>query len=349
MTSRWIIVVMACRRWLLALAACLLVGQGSVAGEAFWPDSPGRNNEGEGRKDVVLFWNVENLFDCRHDTLKNDYDFLPEGSHLWTRRRYWHKLDDVSRTLAAVAEEEGQWPSIVGLCEVENDTVLHDLTRRSTLRRAGYEYVMTESGDERGVDVALLYQPERFRLLGFHSVRVPSVQHGFHPTRDILCVSGRLPAGDTLHVVVVHLPSRAGYHKGSGRHRKLAVQTLRHTVDSLAGKPVLVMGDFNSEPRDPLFRQLCPPLRSLMPQQKRELRKAQGTYFFQGQWGYLDHILVSDTLFRKVRDGRARPLKYSFLLDEQGRPWRTFRGPSYAGGFSDHLPLKAVLCAEYPE
>ena len=86
-----------------------------------------------------------------------------------------------------------------------------------------------------------------------------------------------------------------------------------------------------------------------MPQERRELRKAQGTYFFQGQWGYLDHILVSPELYGKVREEKAKALRYPFLLDEQGHPWRTFRGPSYAGGFSDHLPLKAVLIGKYPE
>ena len=329
---------------LTALASCICIASAGSSRTAKAEDG-GQGQAG----DVVLFWNVENLFDCRHDTLKNDYDFLPEGSHRWTRRRYWHKLDDISRTLAAVTEEEGQWPALIGLCEVENDTVLRDLTQRSPLRRAGYDYVMTESGDERGVDVALLFQPKRFRLLGYHAVRIPSLEHGFRPTRDILYASGQLPTGDTLHLLVVHLPSRAGYHRGSGRHRKLAVQTLRQAVDSLAGKAVLVMGDFNSEPRDPLFRRLCPPLRSLMPQARRELRKAQGTYFFQGQWGYLDHILVSPELYGKVREGKAKAVRYPFLLDEQGHPWRTFRGPSYAGGFSDHLPLKAVLIGKYPE
>ena len=326
------------------LASCFCI---AAAGS---PRTEGAEDGGVGQShDIVLFWNVENLFDCRHDTLKNDYDFLPEGSHRWTRRRYWRKLDDISRTLAAVTEEEDQWPSFIGLCEVENDTVLRDLTRRSPLRRAGYEYVMTESADERGVDVGLLYQPERFRLLESHAVRIPSTQHGFRPTRDILYLSGVLLTGDTLHLLVTHLPSRAGYHRGSGRHRRLAVQTLRQVLDSIGQKDILVMGDFNSEPRDPLFRRLCPPLRSLLPQQRRELRKAQGTYFFQGQWGYIDHILVSPSLYAKVRDGRAEAVRFDFLLDEKGHPWRTFRGPSYAGGFSDHLPLKAVLVGRYPE
>ena len=81
-------------------------------------------------------WNVENLFDTRHDSLKEDRDFTPEGSYGWTRGRYWRKLDNIARTIAAVSERSG-WPMLVGLCEVENDTVLHDLTKRSPLRLAG--------------------------------------------------------------------------------------------------------------------------------------------------------------------------------------------------------------------
>jgi len=299
--------------------------------------------------DAILFWNVENLFDCKHDTLKNDWDFLPDGSHRWTPRRYWRKLDNVARTLAAVNEETGGWPTLVGLSEIENDTVLRDLTKRSPLRFAGYQYIMTESADERGVDVGLLYQPQRFFLLEYHSLRIPSVQNGFHPTRDILYASGILISGDTLHLLVVHLPSRAGYHRGNARHRLLAVDCLRQAVDSLSGKKLVVMGDFNSEPRDPIFRRLCPPLQSLMPQKRKELRKPRGTYFFQGTWGYLDHMLVSSSIKDKIKNGKARALDFPFLLDENGRPWRTFRGPSYAGGFSDHLPLLMILSGKDPE
>lgn len=194
----------------------------------------------------VMFWNVENLFDCRHDTLRNDYEFLPEGSHHWTPYRYWHKLDNIARTVAAVAETDGDWPALVGMAEVENDSCLFDLTRRSPLRMAGYRYVITESADARGIDLGLLYQPERFRLVSWHAVRVPSRQNGLSPTRDILYVCGETSPGDTLHVVVVHLPSRAGKKRGSERHRRLAAETLRHVVDSLGDRRLIVMGDFNT-------------------------------------------------------------------------------------------------------
>ncbi len=296
----------------------------------------------EGRLSV-LFWNVENLFDCRHDTLQNDFEFLPDGTRHWTPSRYWHKLDNIARTLAAATEADGDWPMLVGLAEVENDSCMFDLTRRSTLRTAGYRYVMTDCADARGIDVALLYQPERFRLLDWHSVRIPSEVHGLAPTRDILYVCGQTAIGDTLHVVVVHLPSRAGNKRGSARHRRLAAETLRHLTDSLLGKQLLVMGDFNTSPRDALFRTLAPPLVSLMPQSRRELRRARGTYVFQGQWSYLDHMLVSPQLLPFVAEQRAEPLAFPFLLNEKGRPWRTYQGPAYVGGFSDHLPLRLVL------
>ena len=177
--------------------------------------------------------NCENLFDCQHDSLKNDTEFLPDGAYHWTRTRYWQKLDRIGQTILSCGEQQvanqqsaksqvakrkvrganngksWQLPDMVALCEVENDSVLRDLTRRSLLRNARYEYVMTDSPDERGIDVALMYSPYSFRLIESHSVRVKPVK-GMRPTRDILYASGVTASGDTLHVIVAHLPSRRG-------------------------------------------------------------------------------------------------------------------------------------------
>ena len=168
----------------------------------------------------VMFYNVENLFDCRHDSLKEDREFLPGGEKKWTPSRYWRKLDALSKVVAAVGEE--RLPDLVGLCEVENDSVLFDLTRRSSLRALGYRYVAIHSPDVRGIDVALLYQPGSFRLLESREITVPSVDAGFRPTRNVLYVKGRVLSGDTLHVLVCHLPSRLGATRVSRRHRMLA-------------------------------------------------------------------------------------------------------------------------------
>lgn len=290
----------------------------------------------------VAFWNVENLFDCQHDTLKEDHEFLPDGSYHWTWGRYWKKLDNLSRTIAAIAGDDA-WPMIVGLCEVENDTVLRDLTRRSPLRRARYAYVHEEGPDRRGVDVAMLYDSLQFHLLGHKAIRIPSEEHGFNPTRDILHAWGSCPAlPDTIHIIIVHLPSRAGSGRKGERHRKLAVATLCQLLDELRGKSVVLMGDFNAEPDDNIFRSITERLTSLMPQRRKELRKAQGTYYFRKVWGFLDHILISQPLLPYF-EGQAEVGRFPFLLTEKGTPWRTFQGPVYKGGISDHLPIWADL------
>ena len=286
----------------------------------------------------VMWYNVENVFDTQHDTLKNDFDFLPDGSYHWTPWRYWRKLDNIARVIAAVAEQNG-WPMLVGMCEVENDTVLRDLTTRSPLRVAKYKYVHSEGPDLRGVDCCLLYQPSVFRLQGSEAIRVPSAEQGLRPTRDILHVWGYVARTDSLlHVFVLHFPSRAGGNKSSTQNRMLAAETLCLALDKLRGECVMVMGDFNAEPSDPIFRPILQRLVSLIPQRRKELRKAQGTYYYQGLWGYIDHILVSPSMLSWT-ESRAHVAKFPFLLTEKGVPWRTFQGPAYKGGYSDHLPL----------
>jgi endonuclease/exonuclease/phosphatase family metal-dependent hydrolase len=291
----------------------------------------------EAQAQRVVWWNVENLFDCQDDSLKDDEQFLPEGEYHWTKSHYWKKLDNLSRTIAAIAGDE-DWPMIVGMCEVENDTVLRDLTRRSPLRMAHYAYVHEEGPDVRGIAVAMLYDTLQFRLLGHEAIRIPSAEHGYRPTRDILHAWGLCTTiPDTLHIIMVHLPSRAGSGRKGEAHRKLAVGTLCHLLDNLPDKSVLLMGDFNAEPGDAIFRSIGERMTSLMPQSRRELRRAQGTYYFRRLWGFLDHILISRRLHPYCREVKVG--HFTFLLTEKGTPLRTFQGPVYKGGFSDHLPI----------
>lgn len=290
----------------------------------------------------VVWWNVENLFDCHHDTLHQDYDFLPQGSHRWTPRRYWHKLDDISRTLAAVSPSEDEWPMLIGMAEVENDTVLRDLTLRSPLRIAGYAYVHHEGPDVRGIDCALLYQPHLFHLIGSESIRIPSKEHGMRPTRDLLHCWGKLTGGDTLHIICAHFPSRAGGTRTSVLHRKLAAETLCTLLDNIGDGKILVMGDFNANAEDSALRDIVQRLVLLTPTGRKEKRKPQGTYCHQGLWEYIDHILVSHNLKTHCSE-RITVGRMPYLLTEKGIPYRTFLGPHYQGGISDHLPIWADL------
>ena len=173
----------------------------------------------------VLFWNTENLFDCKDDPKKNDNEFLPEATRHWTYFRYRDKIKNLAKGI--IASGTDYVPDLVGLCEVENDSCLYDLTRRSPLKEAGYRYVMTDSPDQRGIDVALLYQRGSFKLIQHQSIRIPSRQIKKSPTRDILHVVGKVISGDTLDVMVCHFPSRSGGKAKSEVHRLLVAEILK--------------------------------------------------------------------------------------------------------------------------
>lgn len=273
-------------------------------------------------------WNVENLFDCADDSLKQDEEFLPTSERRWTWGRYWRKMDNVARVVMGVGHDSP--PALVALCEVENDSVMIHLTRRSPLQSVGYRYVMTDSPDVRGIDVALMYQPEDFRLVDYASVRVPSQEHGLRPTRDILHAWGTLTSGDTLHVVVCHMPSKAGNSRASSQNRRLALATLQHLVDSLGqSAKVVVMGDFN----DGKVRL------SGMERHTPKSRGLEGSYRFRGVWEWIDHIMTRNI----SAEGTSLRYEAEWLQEKDSNggwhPRRTFKGATYAGGVSDHVPI----------
>lgn len=294
--------------------------------------------------------NCENLFDCRHDSLKNDTEFLPDGAYHWTRTRYWQKLDRIGQTILSCGVKEQTWqlPDMVALCEVENDSVLHDLTRRSLLRNARYDYVMTNSPDERGIDVALMYSPYSFRLIGSHSVRVNPIK-GMRPTRDILYASGVTASGDTLHVIVAHLPSRRGGEKFSRPFRMAAARQVAAVVDSIynnvsAEAKIIVAGDFNDYSNSESIQLLCSKRMIEVSKSAKGRNGAKGTYRYQGLWGSLDHILVSRPLADIATECYVNDAEFLIERDEKYggvKPRRNYLGPRYLNGFSDHLPLIA--------
>ena len=300
----------------------------------------------------VLFWNVENLFDCKDNPQKNDNEYLPEATRHWTYFRYRDKLKNLAKGI--IASGNDYVPDLVGLCEVENDSCLYDLTRRSPLKEADYRYVMTDSPDMRGIDVALLYQRGSFKLVQHQSIRIPSEQIGHAPTRDILHVTGKLISGDSLDVFVCHMPSRSGGQAMSEPYRIFTAERLKQVVDSVMhvrrNPNIIVMGDFNDYPTDRSMKEVLGAdgkLRNLMKGKK------EGTYRYRGEWGILDHFLVSENLLGKkgsIRTSRkkAQILRHEFLLEEDenyggDKPFRTYNGMRYQGGFSDHLPIALDL------
>jgi predicted extracellular nuclease len=309
----------------------------------------------------LMEYNVENLFDCEDDSLTQDNEFLPEGSHHWNQHRYYDKLNKIGKVIAATSPT--QWPDLVVLCEVENDRVIEDLTQHSPLRNAHYRFFITHSQDVRGIDVALLYQRDTFKPLSQRSIRLPRSMKGGRPTRDILHVTGLLFSGDTLDLFACHMPSRAGGKKVSEPYRRLAASILKQQVDSVMAQRqtpnILLTGDFNDYPQcASLQRDLGAARPQGVPQETKlynlmDGRKGEGTYRYQGEWGILDQLIVNGHLLQPDSSlhttyEQAQILKFPFLLVEDKKyggfqPFRTYLGPRYLGGYSDHLPVLLEL------
>ena len=294
--------------------------------------------------------NCENMFDTRHDEGKQDMEFTPDALRHWTGRRYWRKLDSIAQELLSCSDNS--IPDLIALCEVENDSVLHDLTNRSLLRNANYDYIMTSSPDVRGINVALLYSPFSFMPIHSQSIRILPVE-GMRPTRDILYVCGQVVTGDTLHVYVVHAPSRYGGERYSRPFRQAVADALCQSLDSLrAVSPdahVIVAGDFNDEADSPVMKHICQHQLHNLTKGAHGLNGVRGTYRYKGKWGSIDHILGSPSIYNKVDSVYIHAPK--FLLEKERfygglRPRRTYNGMLYQPGYSDHLPLVLRLRME---
>ncbi len=295
--------------------------------------------------------NCENLFDCRHDSLKQDMEYTAESIRHWNANRYWKKLRNISKEILSCSSVQSNGietvPDLVALCEVENDSVMHYLSHRSLLHNARYEYVMTNSLDVRGIDVALLYSPMTFRLISSYSLRVPTLE-GMRPTRDILYAQGKIISGDTLHVFVLHAPSRFSGKRVTKPYRMQVMQRLMSSVDSIrairSNPKIIISGDFNDEAKDASLIFLQEHGLTDVSAGARGGHGAKGTYKYQGQWQSIDHILVSKSMLPLLSECVLNDSP--FLLEEDTKfggkkPYRTYNGYRYLGGFSDHLPLVA--------
>ena len=306
---------------------------------------------------TVMFYNTENLFDTDDDPQKDDDAYTPAGDYHWTVSRYRDKLDAVSKVIVAV--DEDQAPALVGLSEVENEVVLKDLTARSALKAADYRYVMTDSPDRRGIDVALMYRRSYFHLIASESLRVNLRPYGGGATRDVLHVTGLLENFDTLDVYVCHWPSRYNGADQSEPLRMCAARTVRASVDSIFSvrrKPyVIIMGDLNDGPDNAAVREglMAKPYSKGSDLDDRNLVTVMdplddGSYKYEGVWDKYDQFIVSASLLNGLGCTcvkGAEIMNQPFLLTDDNtyggvKPFRTFNGRRYQGGNSDHLPIK---------
>lgn len=312
---------------------------------------------------TIGFYNVENLFDTINNPDKIDEQFLPDSDKKWNTARYEKKINDLGRVISAINANE--LPEIVGLCEVENKTVLTDLVNCRFLSKGGYGIVHEESPDARGIDVALIYRKSEFNYL---SHKVYRVYFDFEPettTRDILYVKGMMSDKEVLHVFVNHWSSRRGGQKESEPKRVQAAKVLRSKVDSIFSKDkkakIIIIGDFNDQPTNKSIHEILNATNKLRAKNKTELYNlmfdksvnGQGTYNYRGDWNMLDNIIVSKSLLYNkkgymVTPGGGQILKKRWMMYDnvktgQFTPSKTYGGPNYYGGISDHFPVYVIL------
>jgi predicted extracellular nuclease len=311
------------------------------------------------RNITVAFYNVENLFDTVNQQGERDGEFTPSGKNKWTQERYTKKLTDISKVLSSVNKNE--LPEIIGLCEIENRKVLDDLVKTYLLKKGNYAIAHFESPDYRGIDCALLYRPDEFKVKSASPVHISFPDDAEYTTRDILLVKGETRNREEFCIFVNHWPSRTSGLEQSEPKRLAAARILKSKIDSVLrvtpAMNIIVMGDMNDEPSNQSLNMVLGAknpgvagtgLLNLM--YPLHLEK-KGTYNYRGSWNMLDNIIVSAGLLDNrglkcnQRKGFVFNEKWMENFDEKGvmYPNRTYGGPNYYGGVSDHFPVYILL------
>lgn len=296
----------------------------------------------------ILFYNVENLFDCENDSLKLDDEFTFNGNKHWTYNRYKRKLNQISKTILSV----NQWnsPVLVGMCEVENQKAINQLIYETGLNNLHYKYIHFESPDRRGIDVALLYKKTEFTPLEAYPLRASEPRENFF-TRDILYTKGIIHQQDTLHLFVNHWPSKLGGEIQSELKRIKVARVLKSKTDSILNinkqAYILIIGDFNTDIPSPSIQHIFKnnQFHSLLKPHDLKTARVGGSHKYQGIWSLIDHIFISSGLINNSNLQLEHhiawlPWHIEEDLSHSGvKPRRTYSGPRYIGGPSDHLPV----------
>ena len=282
---------------------------------------------------VAMFWNVENFFDYKDGgTGTSDTEFSTQGQRHWTASRFYRKATLIAKSVYFISDRYGGMPDVIGLAEVENKRVLNKLLYDTPLRKAGYSVVHYDSPDRRGIDVALLY-----RSAALHKIDEDTIQIASFKTRNILSVQLEEESGLRRTYIVVHFPSKYGGRSSDGR-RKVVARRLRDYVDSVSaarGEEIVVMGDFNDTPHSDCFEILRASLHCLAAD---TTLKGRGTIRYDGLWQLIDMF------WTKSLNYEMQIVELPFLMKRDNtrvgdKPLRTYTGPVYEGGVSDHLPI----------
>jgi hypothetical protein len=313
------------------------------------------------------FYNLENLFDTI-DGQNLDEEFLPNGSYHYTSAVYNDKLSKLSDVISEIGTDESpDGLALMGCAEVENRVVLDGLIKQPKLAARKYRYVHYDSPDERGIDVALIYNPKYFTPTFSRplTVNLKGLSEGDRPTRDILFVQGKLN-GEVVNIFVNHWPSRRGGTEGSEPLRAKAAGVCKDAVDSLLklnpSAKILIMGDLNDDPVSPSVAVILGAKGDTAQIKKPGIynpwvsyyKEGVGTLAYNDSWNLFDQIMLSTGWLDKTQQGyffdKAKIFSRPWMIQQRGHfkgyPKRTYDGNKYMGGYSDHFPTYIVLLKE---
>lgn len=315
---------------------------------------------------AIGFWNVENLYDTLNDPVKDDEEFLPTGTNAWTGKRYWEKINHLSKVISEMAVDANpDGLAILGLCEIENKNVLKDLVNDPQLKSRNYQYILIEGPDARGVDPALLYNPNYFKVFKTVTYRLTLPTDSSHKTRDQLVVSGSF-GGEPMAIIVNHWPSRRGGELASRANRIAAGQMARHIADSITkfnpATKVVIMGDLNDDPDNESVKKHLKTASDIHKVHEGEYfnpmeslhKQGIGTLAWQDSWNLFDQTILSKALlptgYKTFQYYKAFVFNKPYLKSDfgnfKGYPFRTYSGGAYTAGYSDHFPVYFLMVKE---
>ncbi|MFD2587909.1 endonuclease [Croceitalea marina] len=305
---------------------------------------------------TIAFYNLENFFDTVNDNGTLDDDFTPDGFKRWDDRKFGIKAKKIAKTIAQIGTDDSDTPPVlIGIAEVENNDVIATLLRTGKLKGMNYGFVHFDSPDERGIDTALIYHKDHFRVIEAQTIPLLITnENGLRDfTRDILYVQGQLHE-EVVHVFVNHWPSRRDGADLTSYKRVAAANTILRKLDELSATTditnVIVMGDFNDDPNSDSIKRLMESDRFINPMQQL-LSPASGSANYKGEWSLFDQILISHSFLNYEKGThsfkKAEIYAPKFLKEWKGKykgnPFRTFAGKKYLGGYSDHFPVYIIL------
>lgn len=312
---------------------------------------------------MVAFWNMENFFDPFVDSTRTYNEFTEEGGQHWTTSRFYQKRNNIYKAILAFSNNQAI--GVMGVCEVENEFVLNAVFGLTPLKKFNYRWVHYEGPDRRGIDPAIIYSLDRFQLLHSEAIPYRNSEDTMMVSRDILYAKFFDYRNDTLHCFVNHWPSKYRGELETVDARNCAAAILRHKVDSIVDivpdAKIVIMGDFNDTPDAPCLCQVLGAkgiaesgnnslLYNLFAQPNTLGFK--GTLKYQDSWMVFDQIIVTRSLLEDTalhcEPKDAHIVHDDMLLTDDptyhGKKLnRTYVGPKYFGGFSDHLPVVLLL------